>query len=162
TGLPALPTSNTRMFMDEVALWLENDPAGEVDSVPAVSSERILLVDDNPDMRHYMQRLLNEHYHVSSGPRGDDPPRIALSGPPDLILSDVMMPGIDGFELLKQLRERPETSTIPVVLVSARAGEESRVEGLGAGADDYLIKPFTARELLARVAAHLAMRRRRR
>ena len=72
-----------------------------------------------------------------------------------------MMPGLDGFALLNELRARPETRTIPVVLLSARAGEESRVEGLGAGADDYLVKPFTARELLARVAAHLSMRRRR-
>ncbi len=73
-----------------------------------------------------------------------------------------MMPGLDGFGLLRELRARPETRTIPVVLLSARAGEESRVEGLGAGADDYLIKPFTARELLARVASHLSMSRRRR
>ena len=72
-----------------------------------------------------------------------------------------MMPGLDGFQLLAELRIRPETKTIPVILLSARAGEESRVEGLGAGADDYLIKPFTARELLARVAAHLAMHNRR-
>ena len=72
-----------------------------------------------------------------------------------------MMPGLDGFGLLKELRARVETKTIPVVLLSARAGEESRVDGLGAGADDYLIKPFTARELIARVAAHLAMRKRR-
>jgi light-regulated signal transduction histidine kinase (bacteriophytochrome) len=71
-----------------------------------------------------------------------------------------MMPGLDGFELLKELRGRKETSTVPVVLLSARAGEESRVEGLDSGADDYLIKPFTARELLARVGAHLAMHRR--
>jgi two-component sensor histidine kinase len=77
-----------------------------------------------------------------------------------LILSDIMMPGLDGFGLLKELRARPETRTVPMIFLSARAGEESRVEGLSAGADDYLIKPFTARELLARVAAHLSMRRR--
>ena len=92
---------------------------------------------------------------------GEEALEAAVSEPPDLILSDVMMPGLDGFGLLKELRARAETRTIPVVLLSARAGEESRVEGLGAGADDYLIKPFTARELLARVAAHLSMRRRR-
>jgi len=79
-----------------------------------------------------------------------------------LILSDVMMPVLDGFGLLREIRRRPETSTIPVLLVSARAGDESRMEGLGAGADDYLIKPFTSRELLARVGAHLNMNRRRR
>ena len=80
---------------------------------------------------------------------------------PTLILSDIMMPRLDGFGLLGKLRAEAVTRTIPVILLSARAGEESRVEGLGAGADDYLVKPFTARELLARVAAHLSMRRRR-
>ncbi len=91
---------------------------------------------------------------------GEEALTAALVQPPDLVLSDVMMPGLDGFGLLKELRARPQTRTIPVIFLSARAGEESRVEGLGAGADDYLIKPFTARELLARVAAHLSMRRR--
>jgi signal transduction histidine kinase len=87
---------------------------------------------------------------------------LALDDPPDLILSDVMMPGLNGFELVAALRRHDATRTIPVVLLSARAGEESRVEGLDAGADDYLVKPFTARELLARVGAHVAMHRRRR
>jgi signal transduction histidine kinase len=81
---------------------------------------------------------------------------------PDLVLTDVMMPGVGGFEILKKLREDPETRGKPVILLSARAGEESRVEGLQAGADDYLVKPFTARELLARIGAHLTMARIRR
>ena len=97
----------------------------------------------------------------SRRPDGLEALRSAVTEPPDLILSDVMMPGLDGFGLLKELRARAETNTIPVILLSARAGEESRVDGLDAGADDYLTKPFTARELLARVSAHLAMRRRR-
>jgi DNA-binding response OmpR family regulator len=74
---------------------------------------------------------------------------------PDLVLADIMMPQLDGFGLLKALREDPVTGDIPVMLLSARAGEESRVEGLQAGADDYLIEPFSARELLARVTARL-------
>ena len=73
-----------------------------------------------------------------------------------------MMPGLDGFALLKALRMEPATSTLPVILLSARAGEESRLEGIEAGADDYLVKPFTARELLARVTTHLEMSRLRR
>ena len=80
----------------------------------------------------------------------------------DLVLSDVMMPKLDGFDLLKALRGDERTQTIPVILLSARAGEESRVEGMGAGADDYLVKPFSARELLARVEAHLNLQRVRR
>jgi PAS domain S-box-containing protein len=82
--------------------------------------------------------------------------------PPDLVLTDVMMPKLDGFGLLKELRSDERTETIPVIMLSARAGEESRVEGLSAGADDYLIKPFSARELLARVNSHLKMARIRR
>jgi signal transduction histidine kinase/CheY-like chemotaxis protein len=112
-------------------------------------------------MREYVERLLRYRYHLVTVSNGEEALRAALANPPDLILSDVMMPVLDGFGLLRELRDHHETSTIPVVLVSARAGEESRVEGLDAGADDYLIKPFTARELLARVGAHLAMSRRR-
>ena len=126
-----------------------------------VRVERVLLADDNADMREYVRRLLGERYEVVTVSNGEEALAAAVAEPPDLILSDVMMPGLDGFGLLKELRARAETRTIPVILLSARAGEESRVEGLGAGADDYLIKPFTARELLARVAAHLSMRRRR-
>jgi CheY-like chemotaxis protein len=85
--------------------------------------------------------------------------RLCITHPPDLIVSDVMMPILDGFELLKALRADEQTRTIPVVLLSARAGEESRVEGIQAGADDYLIKPFSARELLARVSGRLEIAR---
>jgi len=82
-----------------------------------------------------------------------------LKNPPDLILTDVMMPKLDGFELLDKLREHPSTSTLPVIMLSARAGEEAESEGMEAGADDYLVKPFTARELMARVGAHISMHR---
>jgi PAS domain S-box-containing protein len=126
------------------------------------AAEQVLLADDNPDMREYVARLLSERYKVVAVSNGEEALNAAISNPPDLILSDVMMPGLDGFGLLKELRNRSETRTIPVLLLSARAGEESRLDGLGAGADDYLIKPFTARELLARVATHLSTRKRRR
>src|SRR5690606_29753684 len=86
----------------------------------------------------------------------------ARRDPPDLVVSDVMMPRMDGFELLAALRREPATREIPIILLCARAGEESRIEGLDAGADDYLVKPFSARELLARVNAHLEMARLRR
>src|SRR4029077_1858079 len=76
---------------------------------------------------------------------------------PDLVLSDVMMPVLDGFGLLQALRADPALGGIPVILLSARAGEEARIEGMHAGSDDYLIKPFSARELLARVDSHLNM-----
>jgi PAS domain S-box-containing protein len=155
------------MFLQEALRWLEDNGSLREEAqagarTPAGPRERVLLADDNPDMREYVERLLSERYEVTAVASGEEALRSALSNPPGLILSDVMMPGLDGFGLLKELRERPETRTIPVVLVSARAGEESRVEGLGAGADDYLIKPFTARELMARVGAHLSMSGRRR
>src|SRR6266436_10337683 len=78
---------------------------------------------------------------------------------PSLLLTDVMMPGLDGFGLLQRLRNNEQTRTIPIIILSARAGEESRLEGLDAGADDYLVKPFSARELLARVRTHLELAR---
>src|SRR5256885_2264886 len=82
---------------------------------------------------------------------------ISRAAPPDLVLTDVMMPVLDGFGLLRELRADERTRTIPIILLSARAGEESAVEGLQAGADDYLVKPFSARELLARVRTHLEL-----
>jgi PAS domain S-box-containing protein len=123
---------------------------------------RVLVADDNADMREYVVRLLHPRYDVAAVADGDQALAAARAYPPDLVLTDVMMPGLDGFELLRELRADPSTSTIPVILLSARAGEESRVEGLDAGADDYLVKPFSARELLARVTSHLEMGRLRR
>ena len=120
---------------------------------------RIVLADDNRDMREYVQRLLSREYDVSAVCDGAQALAEVLSDPPDLVLTDVMMPKLDGFALLNKLRENAATATIPVIVLSARAGEEAQSEGLEAGADDYLVKPFTARELLARVNAHVSMYR---
>jgi signal transduction histidine kinase len=127
-------------------------------SQPAVRA-RVLIADDNSDMRQYLARLLSEEYEVEAVADGQAAIQVAHKQPPDLIVSDVMMPILDGFELLKALRADEQTRTIPVILLSARAGEESRVEGIQAGADDYLIKPFSARELLARVSGRLEIAR---
>jgi PAS domain S-box-containing protein len=118
---------------------------------------RILLADDNIDMREYVQRLLLQQYEVVAVADGESALETARQLRPNLILTDIMMPRLDGFGLLRALRADPELNDIPVILLSARAGEESRVEGLDAGADDYLVKPFSARELLASVRSHLAM-----
>jgi signal transduction histidine kinase len=120
---------------------------------------RVLVADDNSDMRQYLVRLLSEHYEVETVADGQAALEAARRNPPELIVSDVMMPILDGFELLNALRSDERTRAIPVVLLSARAGEESRVQGLQAGADDYLIKPFSARELLARVSGRLEIAR---
>ena len=157
-------------YVDEALRWLpETDRPAELpavfasDSVQAphvqTSTGRILLADDNADMRGYIRRLLGDYYDVIMVSNGADALAAARQSPPDLLLTDVMMPVLDGFALLRELRADPSTSTIPVILLSARAGEEARIEGMQAGADDYIVKPFTARELLARVGAHLALAR---
>ena len=115
----------------------------------------ILLADDNADMRAYVRRLLGPHCSVLAVPDGQAALQAMRAKRPDLVLADVMMPGLDGFGLLRAIRRDAVLADIPVIMLSARAGEESRVEGLEAGADDYLVKPFSARELIARVAAHL-------
>lgn len=117
----------------------------------------IVIADDNPDMREYLARLLTKHYHVHPAADGQQALEAARKLHPDLVLADVMMPGLDGFGLLNAMRSDPQLRGTPVILLSARAGEESRVEGLQAGADDYLVKPFTARELIARVTVHVKM-----
>jgi PAS domain S-box-containing protein len=126
---------------------------------PAAKS-RILLADDNTDMLTYIQRLLvHSGYEVEAVADGLTALRVARERPPDLVLTDVMMPGLDGFALLQELRAHASTATVPIIMLSARAGEEARAEGMEAGADDYLVKPFSARELLARVGAHVEIAR---
>ncbi|HEY1239437.1 MAG TPA: ATP-binding protein [Bryobacteraceae bacterium] len=164
-GAEPLSASRVEGYVEEAWGWL----AGVHDEKPAPAAiaqigernARVLLADDNADMRDYVRRLLNGYVHVNAVSNGQEALSSALSDPPDLILSDVMMPVLDGFALLRELRAHPETSTIPVILLSARAGEESRVEGISAGADDYLVKPFSAQELIARVATHVNMARQR-
>ena len=120
---------------------------------------RILWADDNADMRAYVRRLLGDRFDVEAVPDGKAALDAARARKPDLVLTDVMMPGLDGFGLLRELRADPQLCEIPVILLSARAGEEARIEGLQAGADDYLIKPFSPRELLALVESHVKMSR---
>jgi PAS domain S-box-containing protein len=133
-------------------------------SAPAelASRDTILLVDDNADLRDYLQRLLSGTYQVATATDGIAALEAIALSPPDLVLTDVMMPRMNGFELLSALRSTSGTEDIPIILLSARAGEEARIEGLAAGADDYLIKPFSARELVARVEATLKLAKMRR
>lgn len=129
---------------------------------PHAPKARVLLVDDNADMRRYVARLLSNAYDVMAVADGQAALEAARAAPPDLVLSDVMMPRLDGFGLVRALRADERTRTLPIILLSARAGEESAVESLGTGADDYLVKPFSARELLARVRTHVELARERR
>jgi PAS domain S-box-containing protein len=156
-----LPDAGTTEPIEQVTMGDEFLPLSGVPESRGVgateSRPRILVADDNSDMRRYLGRLLRERYDVRSFPDGKAALAAIRDEIPDLILTDVMMPQLDGFGLLHELRADPRTKTIPVILLSARAGEESRVEGMEHGADDYLIKPFSARELLARVQGHLAL-----
>ncbi|MFZ0301665.1 MAG: ATP-binding protein [Terracidiphilus sp.] len=153
---------------EEALRWLPSEPSVTPVSQPApitstsVFNARIVLAEDNTDMREYVERLLGGSYRVESVTNGAAALEAARRDLPDLVLADVMMPNLDGFGLLKALRASDQTAAIPVILLSARAGEESRVEGINAGADDYLIKPFSARELAARVENHIALSRLRR
>ncbi|MCF4128348.1 ATP-binding response regulator [Methylobacterium sp. SyP6R] len=161
--------TRSHVFVEEATRWLDEEAAGPADlgEAPRPSlaglTGRVLLADDNGDMRAYVGRLLGDSGHVVEAV-GDGQAALAAARrhAPDLVLSDVMMPGLDGFGLLAALRDDPALRGIPVILLSARAGEEARIEGLAAGADDYLIKPFSARELLARVETNLRLARVRR
>jgi PAS domain S-box-containing protein len=146
-------------FVQEALRWLPDEHAGVATDVEPPSADvragsRILVADDNADMREYIRRLLTA-YDVVTVADGAAALRSARARRPDLVLTDVMMPGVDGLELMRAFRADPALSYVPVILLSARAGEESRIEGLEAGADEYLVKPFSARELLACVRAQL-------
>jgi len=162
-------------FVEEALRWLPEEDAEAASELPSryealpvpapgADADRpvVLVADDNGDMRQYIVRLLSEKYRVVAVPDGEAALAAAREQAPELVLTDVMMPRLDGFGLLAKLRGDPLTREVPVIMLSARAGEESRVEGMEAGVDDYLIKPFSARELLARVGAHLQMARIRR
>ena len=164
---PPLP-GRAQTYLEEAMRWLPE--GGEVSSptqkdiaYPLSNRSRIVFADDNADMRAYVQRLLEEGgYEVEVVSNGKAALEAIKRGKlPDLVLSDVMMPDMDGFALLQALRADPATKGIVVILLSARAGEEARVEGLAAGADDYMLKPFSARELRARVDGAISLARQR-
>jgi signal transduction histidine kinase/serine phosphatase RsbU (regulator of sigma subunit)/CheY-like chemotaxis protein len=162
----AAPTSEAAAYLEEALRWLPDakSSVGELEAVGAglptgasggVTRARILVADDNADLREYLERLLARYWDVETVGDGAAALEAIDARRPDLVLSDAMMPRLDGFGLLNALRADPSTAQLPVIMLSARAGEEAAVEGLSAGADDYLLKPFSARELIARVRANL-------
>jgi PAS domain S-box-containing protein len=156
-------------FVQEALRWLPADPAGPDDSYepqpvvagqPGQISADVLVADDNADMREYLTRLLRSAGHrVHAVADGQAALEAARAKVPDVIVSDVMMPRLDGLQLVAALRADPRTASAPVLLLSARAGQEASIEGLEAGADDYLVKPFSSAELLARVRANVELAR---
>ena len=157
-------------FVEEALRWLPDQPAPAAARVqapgtllqPAAPLPRILIADDNNDMRAYLKALLEPHAEVTVCADGEAAYAQLLREPPDLLLSDVMMPRLDGFGLVARIRADEALRDLPVMLLSARAGEEAKVEGLQSGADDYLVKPFAASELLARVQRQVVLGRERR
>jgi PAS domain S-box-containing protein len=143
-------------FVEEAGKWVSskanNDLVTSHDE-HASSGPRVLIADDNADMRDYISKLLKGTYQIEAVGDGEQAFTAALRQKPDLIISDIMMPVLDGFGLVEKLRGLDSTRNIPVLFLSARAGEEARVEGLLAGADDYMVKPFSGKELTAKVTA---------
>ena len=157
-------------FVEEAIRWLPFAPATGppdyfLDDDTPVSTDReaarVLVADDNADMREHLSHLLSKWWDVEVVSDGQSALEAARRRKPDLILSDIMMPRLDGIGLIAALRAEPDLSTVPVILLSARAGEEARIEGLQVGADDYMVKPFSARELVARVRSNLSLSRQR-
>jgi len=165
----ASTATRAEAFVSEALRWLpgnkiaeevhgQDEPLTTPDGLPGKRAH-VLLADDNADMRDYLCRLLATGYDVTAAADGEEALAAARRARPDLILTDVMMPRLDGFGLLHELRDDPELRGVPVIVLSARAGEEAKIEGLRRGADDYLVKPFSARELRARVAANIELSR---
>jgi PAS domain S-box-containing protein len=167
-GSSASSEIHGQAYVEEALRWLPSerlmdpnedgsapDPAGSASS--SDGKPAVLVADDNADMRDYLRRLLSGRYDVEIVNDGQAALESARRRRPELVLSDIMMPHLDGIGLLRALRSDNNLRDVPVILLSARAGEEASIEGLEAGADDYLIKPFGARELLARVRANLEL-----
>jgi len=164
---------NATPYIEEALRWLpiqdeeiQREQVGEMLSSPLlptatpnlVRDKHILVADDNADLREYLARLLKPRYRVELVADGAAALQALHRQLPDLVLADIMMPQMDGLELLQAIRQQEETRDLPVILLSARAGEANSIEGLTAGADDYLVKPFSAAELLARIDARLTLK----
>jgi signal transduction histidine kinase len=150
-------------FINETNTWLNNQTQCYSHSENHLhlhldqKNYKILLVDDNADMREYIKGLLAQYWIVDTAENGKIAIDLALTNNYDLIITDIMMPIMNGFQLLKTLRENSKTQIIPVIMLSARSGNEEKIEGLQQGASDYLVKPFNAKELIARANTQLEL-----
>jgi PAS domain S-box-containing protein len=160
---PAIGDDARASLVEEAWSWIDgaHRPTGPLPVGPPEQADgaTVLVVDDNADMRDYVADLLAESYRVITAADGIQALERLAEQPVDLVLTDVMMPRLGGFGLLTRMKDDPLLAAVPVVMLSARGGEEGTLEGLEAGADDYLVKPFSARELLARVHVNLELER---
>jgi PAS domain S-box-containing protein len=172
TGGTIRVTPKVDPYVQEALQWLPGGSGAEptravASALPADAAHRqsdlsahVLVADDNADMREYLSRILRAAgYQVDAVSDGQAALEAVRADGHDLVISDVMMPRLDGLALIAALRRDPRTAAVPVLLLSARAGQEASIEGLEAGADDYLVKPFAAAELLARVRANIELAR---
>jgi len=173
--VPVTTSVRAHAYVEEALRWLPDAIPADVTTERALVDEtvdqsasasaarsKVLLADDNTDMRDYIRLLLGALHEVEVVSDGEAALAAVRERRPDLLITDVMMPKLDGMGLVRAIRGDANLSDLPIIMVSARAGEEASIEGLLAGADDYLVKPFSARELTARVNAALAMARVRR
>ncbi|MCF0062882.1 ATP-binding protein [Dyadobacter chenwenxiniae] len=157
---PSFEIPGADAYLQEVAALVGRDKSSDKDGdlssiLPEEADELVLIVDDNADMRQHIQSLIATKYRTITATNGLDALEKMQKYKPTLILSDIMMPEVDGIELLKRVKANPETSQLPVILITARAGEDSKIEGYEIGADDYLVKPFSANEMLARIKSQI-------
>ncbi len=160
TPVRAVTDNNVAPYVEEALRWLPDADAPSTQSAnegAKTREARLLVVDDNADMREYLVRTLSRRWSVDAAANGKIALDIARQTRPAMIITDIMMPELDGFGLLREVRADAVISRTPVMMLSARAGDEARIEGIEAGADDYLVKPFSARELVARVGTHLQL-----
>ncbi len=163
-GKPEKGKDKKQEFLSPGHVYLREDEPSSDPSVPkdkSLNGEgiRVLVVEDNAEVRDFIYSCLREHYYVDTAVDGSEGIRTALETIPDIIISDVMMPGADGNELTRTLKSNEKTSHIPIVLLTAKASEDDRLEGLSQGADDYLVKPFNTRELLLRMENLMRLRK---
>ncbi|MEY8018256.1 SpoIIE family protein phosphatase [Mycobacterium servetii] len=146
----------TNPYVAEATQWVQSGPAEEPAAAGAPGRPVVLIADDNADMRAHLNRVLSAHYETVLVADGGSALAAARRWHPDAIVTDVMMPGVDGFGLVAAIRADPALAATPVLMLSARAGAEAITEGFAGGADDYLPKPFRSQELVDRLASRLS------